>query len=133
MDSECNLVHEYPVTVGCSQQVIQSCTEVVHDPLVKYLFRISGNLRIQTTGMDKMPSKSVLCKSIPYLPRAASRHSHITNHFTSVLKYTFQTWTPLLVFFCSSLPGDQIQDTAAGSEKKASQDWKMGSLQIQMK
>lgn len=57
MDSECNLVHKYPVTVGYSQQVIQPCTEVVHDPQVKYLFRISGNLRIQVTGLDKVMSQ----------------------------------------------------------------------------
>lgn len=53
---ECNLVHKYPATEGCYQQVIQPGVEVVHDPLVKYLFRVSGNLRVQATGLDKVMS-----------------------------------------------------------------------------
>lgn len=47
---ECNLVHKYPVTEGCYQQVIQPGIEVVHNPLVKYLFRISDYLKVQATG-----------------------------------------------------------------------------------
>lgn len=53
---ECNLVHKYPVTEGCYQQVIQPGIEVLHDPPVKYLFSISGNLRVQATGLDKVMS-----------------------------------------------------------------------------
>lgn len=53
---EYNLAHKYPVTEGCYQQVIQLGMEVVHNPLVKYLFRTSGNLRVQATGLDKVMS-----------------------------------------------------------------------------
>lgn len=115
---ECNLVHKYPVTEGCYQQVIQPGIEVVHDPLVKYLSRISGNLWVQVTGLDKVMSQVIfqICLLLVLTSHNQDRQQIQTaNPLPSVLKCTFQT-SDLLGFHSSLLKyqtqsGQQDQKT----------------------
>lgn len=91
--TERNLVRKYPVTGGWHQQVPQLCTEMVPDPLVKYLFRVSGNLRTQVTGLDKaicQEFSQICCLRFYSLRTQDSQQTQITNQFSSVLKCTFQ-------------------------------------------
>lgn len=122
VNTECNLVHTYPVTGGCYQQVLQSCTEMVHDPLVKYLFKISGNLMIQITGLDKVMSQGAfqICFLWFYTLFTQASQQTFTDHQPVHQCFKMQTlsrhWTPLVLFYW--LAELSNSDTAAGSENR---------------
>lgn len=109
VNTECNLVHTYPVTGWCYQQVLQSCTEMVHDPLVKYLFRISGNLMIQITGLDKVMSQGAfqICFLWFYTLFTQDSQQTFTDHQPVHQCFKMQTlsrhWTPLVLFYSDLL------------------------------
>lgn len=117
---ECNLVHKYPVTEGCYQQVIQPGIEVVHDPLVKYLSRISGNLWVQVTGLDKVMSQVIfqICLLLVLTSHNQDRQQIQTaNPLPSVLKCKHFPDIGL-AWFSQQLAEIPNSEWAAGSENR---------------
>lgn len=130
---EYNLVHKYPVTEGCYQQVIQSGIEVVHNPLVKYLFRISGNLRVQATGLDEMMSQDTfqICLWPVFTPHSQDRQQILTDCQPAPQCFKTQTlsrhWTRLV--FTAACQDIKLRE-GSRIRKQMSQAPKMGSFQI---
>lgn len=130
---ECKLVHKYPVTEGCYQQVIQPGIKVVHDPLVKYLFRISGNLGVQVTGLAKLMSQDTfqICLLPFFTPHSQGRQQILTGCQPAPQCFKMQTlsrhWTRLV--FMAVCRVTKLRENSR-IRKQMSQAPKMESLQI---
>lgn len=116
---ECNLVHKYPVTEGCYQQVIHPGIEDVHNPLVKYLFRVSGDLRVQAAGLDKVMSQDTfqICLLPVFTPHSQDRQQLRTQQLPSVLKCKRFPHVGL-AWFSQRLAEISNSERAAGSENR---------------